>query len=349
MHNVRFVKALASGDAVVSERTATVLVVASGVSAASIAFFARSLTDAGLSAGAIVFFRFAATVAVTGRNIVLTENKRSASTWAFAAGMAVGLGWVTYVLAIERLDVATAGAIYMTYPVFALAASSVIVRRRPARRGLLGATLVLTGAVIAIGPPDAGFDGWMVLVAFAAPISFGVVVAVLSERVQALQPVERIAATSVGAIVALIPIVVIQPLDSVIPANGRTWLLVVGIGLLTSLLPMGCFVVGAPVVGSARAAVAGAVELPTVFVIAWVLLGEPPTFTQLVGGAVIVAAVAVSPTRPPPIATARPRPRRPLRPKARPGDPRRDAARSSPGRATNGGHVRCHPADTHSP
>jgi drug/metabolite transporter (DMT)-like permease len=307
---VRFAKGWASGDTVVSERTATVLVITSGVSAASIAFFARSLTDAGLSAGAVVFFRFAATVAFTGRRIAPTGHKRSPTAWAFAAGLAVGFGWVTYVLAIERLDVATVGAIYMTYPAFALVASWLISRVRPAARGSLGAALVLTGALIAIGPTDAGFGGWIVLVAFVAPISFGFVVAVLSERVHALQPIERIAATSVGAIVGLLPIVVMQPVDAVVPADGRTWVLVVGIGLLTSLLPMGCFVVGAPVVGSARAAVAGGVELPTVFLIAWALLGEPPTPAQLVGGAIIVAAVVVSPTRPPPIATARPRKRR---------------------------------------
>lgn len=241
------------------------------------------------------------------------------------------VGWVTYVLAIERLDVATVGAIYMTYPAFALVASWLISRVRPGARSVLGASLVLTGALIAIGPTDAGFGGRIVLIAFKAPISFGFVVAVLSERAHALQPVERIAATSVGAFVGLLPAIAVQPLDSVIPADARTWLLVVGIGLLTSLLPMGCFVLGAPVVGSARAAVAGGVELPAVFVIAWALLGEPPTITQLAGGVIIVAAVTVSPTRPPPIAIARPRPRRALRRRARSSDPHKDATPSSIG------------------
>lgn len=321
---MRFAKQLANGDATVSERAATVLVVVSGVSAASIAFFARSLTEAGLAAGAVVFFRFAITVAVTGRAVALTENKRAASGWAFIAGLAVGLGWVTYVLALERLHVATVGAIYMTYPAFALVASWLISRIRPAARGVFGAILVLAGASIAIGPTDPQLGGWIVLVAFTAPVSFGFVVAVLSERVHALQPLERIAATSVGAFVGLLPVIAVQPLSSVVPVDGRTWLLVVGIGLLTSLVPMGCFVVGAPVVGSARAAVAGGVELPTVYLIAWALLGQPPTITQLVGGAIIVAAVTVSPTRPPPIAIARPRPRRALRRRAQYPGPRTD-------------------------
>ncbi|MEM8745399.1 MAG: DMT family transporter [Actinomycetota bacterium] len=302
-----FLRSLARGDASIGERAATALVVVSGVSAAFIAFFARSLTDAGLAASAVVFFRFIATSLITAPGIALSREKRSATIWAFGAGLAVGLGWITYVLAIERLDVASVGAIYMTYPVFALVAGWGLFGVRPALRGVVGATMVLLGAAVAVGLSGVTSDGGAVLLALAAPVSFGLVVAVLSERVDVLRPFERIAATSMGAMVGLIPVVAAQPFDSVIPADGRTWALVLGVGLLTSLIPMGSFVIGAPVVGSARAAIAGGVELPTVFVIAWLLLGEPPTFAQLVGGAIIVAAVVVSPTRPPPIATARPR------------------------------------------
>jgi len=271
--------------------------VTSGVSAASIAFFARSLTEAGLSAAAVVFFRFAATVLITGRRIALTDRKRVDSAWAFVAGLALGLGWVGYVLAIERLPVPLVATIYMTYPAFTLLATWLISGGRPASRAVAGAALVLTGAFIAVGPADAGVGGWVVLLAVAAPVTFGLVVAVMSDRVHALQPVETIAATSLGAFVGLVPLVVAQPLDAVIPADARTWLLAIGIGLLTSLLPMMLFVVGAPVVGSARAAAAASLELPTVFLIAWVLLAEPPTLAQLAGGTVILLAIMVSPTR----------------------------------------------------
>lgn len=196
MRNVRSVKISAGGPAVLSTRTATALVVTSGISAASIAFFARSLTEAGLSAAAVVFFRFASTVLVTGRSIALSAPKRAASAWAFAGGVALGLGWVSYVLAIEQLHVATVAAIYMTYPAFALVASWLIAGGRPGARGWMGAALVLTGASVAVGPTGAGFASWIIVLAFAAPISFGFVVAVMSDRVHVLRPIEVIAAMS---------------------------------------------------------------------------------------------------------------------------------------------------------
>ena len=340
MRNVRSVKTLADGTAVLSTRAATALVVTSGISAASIAFFARSLTDAGLSAAAVVLFRFAATVLITGRSIALSGPKRAASTWAFVAGFALGLGWVCYVMAIETLQVATVAAIYMTYPAFALVATWAIAGAAPATRGVLGAVLVLAGALIAVGPTGAGVSSWTILLAFAAPLSFGFVVAVLSDRVHALQPIETIAATSLGAFLGLVPIVATQPLDAVIPADGRTWVLAISVGLLTSLIPMVCFVVGAPVVGSARAGAAASLELPMVFVIAWTILGEPPTLAQVAGGTVILLAVMVSPARRSPDddqqleTRRRRRPRlRPARLQAPPG--RRDGRQASlrPGRS----------------
>lgn len=314
IRNVRFATSLSHRTSHLSERSATLMVLGSGVASAFVAFFARSLTDAGLAPVAVAFFRFGATVILTARFVSFSPDKRSASTWATGAGLCLGLGWVAYVAAIERLDVATVGAVYMTYPVFALGASRVLFRLRLSTRSLAGALLVMIGAGIAIGPSSATTGSATLLVAFAAPISFGVVVAVLSERVHVLEPLERISATSIGALAGLLPIVAMQPIDSVLPDDTKTWALVLSIGLFTSLLPMGLFVLGAPVVGSGRAATAGGIELPTVFAIAWILLDEPPTAAQILGGALIVAAVAISPTRPPAIATARPRPRPHRRP-----------------------------------
>lgn len=310
IRNVRFATNLGRWTSHLSQRAATFMVIGSGVATAFVAFFARNLTDAGLAPVAVAFFRFGATVALTARFVSFSRDKRSASTWAMGAGLCLGVGWVAYVAAIEQLDVATVGAAYMTYPVFALAASRLLFHERLSRRSLAGASLVIIGAGIAIGPSTATVGSATLLVAFAAPISFGFVVAVLSERVHILDPLERISATSIGALAGLIPIVATQPIDSVLPDRTATWALVLSIGLFTSLLPMGLFVLGAPVVGSGRAATAGGIELPTVFAIAWILLDEPPTTAQILGGTLIVAAVAISPTRPPAIATARPRSRR---------------------------------------
>lgn len=307
IRNVRFATNLSRRTSHLSQRAATLMVVASGIATAFVAFFARSLTSAGLAPVAVSFFRFGATVALTGRFVSFSREKRSASTWAMGAGLCLGVGWVAYVAAIEQLDVATVGAVYMTYPVFALAASRLLFDVRLSMRGIAGAVLVMIGAGIAIGPSTATAASATLLVAFAAPISFGVVVAVLSERVHVLEPLERISATSIGALVGLIPIVAMQPIDTVLPDDTRTWALVLSVGMFTSLLPMGLFVLGAPVVGSGRAATAGGIELPTVFVIGWILLDEPPTAAQIIGGALIVVAVVISPTRPPAIATARPR------------------------------------------
>ncbi|WP_419739418.1 EamA family transporter [Ruegeria sp.] len=41
-------------------------------------------------------------------------------TWGLSAGALMGLGWIGYVAALEKLPASTVGVLYMTYPVFTL-------------------------------------------------------------------------------------------------------------------------------------------------------------------------------------------------------------------------------------
>lgn len=79
-------------------------------------------------------------------------------------------------------------------------------------------------------------------------------------------------------------------------------MLIVGIGLATALIPQLLYVSAAPFVGSARAAAAGAIDLPTVFVIGWLAFGESIGVPQLLGGALVITAVLITPSRQPPAA-----------------------------------------------
>jgi drug/metabolite transporter (DMT)-like permease len=121
---------------------------------------------------------------------------------------------------------------------------------------------------------------------------------VLAERLALLDPLERVAGASLGAVIGLLPVLVNLPVEAVIPAGGGDWLLVLGIGIGTSLLPMTVYAFAAPIAGAARTAAAGACELPTVFLIGWLLLGESLSWLHLVALTLIVVAIVVSPSRP---------------------------------------------------
>lgn len=81
--------------------------------------------------------------------------RRGATTWGLASGAAMGLGWIAYVHAIDNGAVATAGVVYMTFPMFTLVAARLIFDIRPSPRSVGAAGLVIVaalGAMVALVP-----------------------------------------------------------------------------------------------------------------------------------------------------------------------------------------------------
>lgn len=276
-----------------------------GVMIASILFglvplFARGLTDAGMTASAVAFWRYALAAVLLGPALVAAARRglRAEALWAVVAGASMGLGWIGYVEALNRTSVATAGVLYMTYPLFALAAHAAMTRRGPNLRAASAALLVLVAAIVAAGPAvGADLDLAGLAAALAAPATFGLAVVILTEKLPALPPLARIGGAALGASAALSPLLIAAPVASILPPDApSTWLLV-GLALGSALLPQLIYVVAAPRVGPARATVAGSVELPAMFLIGWLAFGEMLEPRHWLAGALIVVATIVSPAR----------------------------------------------------
>jgi len=276
-----------------TSRTAVVAVAGVSVAYAFATFFARQLTTGGLSSATVAFARFALIALVLMPFVRLDRENRSATVWGLGSGAAMAVGWVAYVRAIDTGDVAVAGVIYMTYPLFTVAALAAVFRMRPSLRQLGGGLLVVLGAVVALG---SGGGGDLPLVAFAAPATFGFSIAVLTERLVRLDPFERLGAVAVGASITLLPVLVALPADEVVPASVSSWLWIVGLGIGCALLPMLLYAACAPALGAARSAVAGSAELPIVFVIGAAFFGEAIRLQHLLAAGIIVVAIVVTPT-----------------------------------------------------
>ncbi len=274
---------------------ATAVIAATSVGSAFASYFARRLTDAGISTVAVAFFRFAIIAVVLTPLVAWDRPRRGATTWGLASGAAMGLGWIAYVHAIENGAVATAGVVYMTFPMFTLVAARLAFGIRPSPRSVGAAGLVIVAAVVALGAPGAGVP----ITAFIAPATFGFSIAVLTERLGVLDPFERLGAVALGAMVALVPLLATMTPSEVVPLTLAGWMWLVGIGVGCALVPMLLYAAVAQRVGAAGAAMAGSAELPTVFLIGAVFFGEGIRAGQLVAAVIIVMAIAMTTIRRP--------------------------------------------------
>ena len=287
----------------VSPPVATVLIVLSAICFGMVPLFAKSLVNANLPSVAIVFSRYAVSAFVLLPFLNLSKTKRGVTVWAMGAGLALSLGWIGYVEAIKDTPVSTVGVIYMTYPLFTLITAWVLFSQFPTARSVMAGFLILMAAGLALYPSiETPERLYSLLIAFTAPVSFACAICIIASKLTDLRPLERSAGILLGASLGLLPMFVTFDAGLIGPVLISNWPHVLGISLLAGLIPNILFSVAAPVIGSARAAMAGSMELPTMFVVGWLAFGEEINFLTALAGALVLAAILITPsTSPKPI------------------------------------------------
>lgn len=280
---------------------ATLGVIVAALGFGVVPYFARGLTDAGLAPYAVAFYRYVL-VAVLFSPLLLRalwrSDTRIAAIWGLGAGVIMGLGWVGYVHALRYVPVGTAGVIYMSYPVFTLIVAWAVFSDRPSGRAVFAAGLILLAAIVSGGAEATGSGPVLPLfLALGAPFGFGVGIAVLVHRLTALRPLSRLTAVSCGSVLGLLPLVAGAPVEQVVPPDLDAWMLVAGIALAAALVPQLIYSVCSPMIGAARTAMAGAVELPMMFLLGWLAYGEALGPAQWGAGGLVIAAIVLTPTR----------------------------------------------------
>jgi len=261
-------------------------------------YFSRNLTDQGLAPHAVAFYRYVI-AAVILLPAFLTQLKAWRElVWGLCAGAAMGMGWIGYVTAVETMPASTVGVLYMTYPVFTVVIAWALFADTPSRRALIASILIILAAIIAGNPSSVPPNQLATLaISLAAPLGFGFGICVLVHRLSRIPSLARIASVSLGSVLALVPLVVTSTSAEILPQDFDTWMLILGIAVVSALVPQLIYTVSSPIIGASRTAVIGSVELPTMFLVSMFAFGETLTFSQLMACALIVIAIVVTRSR----------------------------------------------------
>ena len=276
----------------------TAMIALAAIGFGLVPFFAKSLGDAGMPAAMVAFCRYMVAAVALAPFLKLGRAGRTTTAWGIVAGATMALGWISYVEALKTVPVAVIGVLYMTYPVFTLAVAWIWFRDRPASRSVLAAALVLAAAALAMSPASVEASVLPVMLAsLAAPLSFGIAINILTNKLIHVPPISRIACVSVGAALGLAPLIVGLEFKPVLAIAAVHWWHIGGLSLVTALVPQLLYSVYAPRIGAARAAMAGSVELPTMFFIGWIGFGEDIGPSHLLAAGMVLAAIVITPVR----------------------------------------------------
>jgi drug/metabolite transporter (DMT)-like permease len=275
---------------------ATAAIVAASVCFGLVPLFARELQAAGMADAAIAFYRFGFSALMLLPFLPRTRAKRKPAAIMVGTGMLMSLGWLGYLDALRTLPVASAGVIYMSYPLFALVLGWLLAGAAVGWRGWLAGAMILSGAaLLGEGGGLAGAGPLAVLKALAAPLTFGLGIVILSSFMHGLTAPERMVCAALGSVLGMTPLLLATPAAGFVPDAASGWLMIAGLGLVTALVPQLVYVSAAPRLGPGRTAAAGSVELPTMLLVGALAFGEALGPREIAAAALVLAAILIAP------------------------------------------------------
>lgn len=289
-------------------RVGTVMALGSSAAFSSSGPMAKALLESGWSPGAVVLVRLggaavvltaAAAIALRGRGRPDRQALRTIAVYGVVAMAGVQLAFFN---AVRTLDVAVALMIEYLAPVLLLGWTALRGRALPPQATLLGALLAVLGLALVLDlSGSASLDPAGVAWALVAAVCLGSYF-VISERRDTGLPSLAMAAggTAVGAgVIALAGAAGVVPLelaatDALLAGRAVSWLVPAAWLALVSTVAAYLSGIGGIVrLGTRTGSFLGLTEVLFAVLVSWALLGELPRPVQLVGGACILAGVAL--------------------------------------------------------
>lgn len=281
-----------------SRRSAILLVLLSAVGFGSIALFAHTAYAAGVSPTMLLAWRFLLAVAMLAPVVKLRRLPLPRGRTLAGFGL-MGLLYTAqsqcYFTALMHASSGLVGLLLYIYPVLVTLIALAFGWERLDRRMLVLLLTAIAGLAIMLGGNLQGRPLGIALGILAASI-YAVYITIGGRITQNTDPLA--ATLVVMATAALGNGSFALASGDPLPAGGMAWLAIAAIALFSTVIAIGTFLIGIKVIGPARASIISTLEPVVTIFLGVVFLGESVSPQQLVGGAMVLAAVALLAQRP---------------------------------------------------
>ncbi len=269
------------------------LIVISAASFGTLAIFGRYVYDDGMNIYTVLLLRFG--ISASFMTVILLLRKEHFPRGKIL-GQLVGMGALGYVgqsfMYLTAINYASAGLVALLlylYPFFVAILATIFLREKITRVKILALILALIGTALTVGPVSGQLIG--VLMAITAALIYSIYIIVgtnVMKHVTAVQSSTVIFA-SAGAVYGLLTLI-----NGVqFPASSSGWLAMLGIIIISTIIPVVTFLAGLERIGPTNAAMLSTLEpVVTVLLAAW-LFGEKLLPIVMLGGGIILVAVVL--------------------------------------------------------
>lgn len=267
------------------------LIAISSASFGTLAIFGRYAYNDGMDIYTVLFLRFG--ISASFMTVILLLRKEHFPRGRILAQL-VGMGALGYVgqsfLYLTAIKYASAGLVALLlylYPFFVAVLSMIFLRETITRTKIIVLVMALFGAALTVGPVSGQLIGALMAITAALIYSIYIIVGTnVMKHVTAVQSSTVIFA-SAGAVYGLLTFAN----GAYFPASNSGWLAMLGIIVVSTIIPVVTFLAGLERVGPTNAAMLSTLEpIVTVLLAAW-LFGEKLLPIVMLGGGLILAAV----------------------------------------------------------
>ena len=273
--------------------TGILLIALSAASFGTLAIFGRYAYAAEMDIFTVLFLRFSIAAVLMGLILAL---RRESLPHGKVLGQLIGMGALGYVgqsfMYLTAINYASAGLVALLlylYPFFVMILSMLILREKVTTLKIIALTLALFGTALTVDPKGGQMIGALMAITAAAIYSVYIIVGTnVMKQVSAFQSSTVIFA-SAGIVFGMITAIH----GAHFPTLNSGWHAMIGIVLISTVIPVVSFLKGLEMIGPTNAAMLSTIEpVVTVLLAAW-LFGEQLTTIALLGGGLILVAVVL--------------------------------------------------------
>lgn len=270
------------------------LIIISAATFGTLPILGRYAYGYGMDVSTLMLLRFSfASLLMLAWMLIRREPLPRGRTLLQLAGMG-GLGYVgqsfCYLSAIQYASTGLVALLLYLYPMMVAVLSVIFLKVKLTPKMIFALALATLGAALTANPQGGQLPGILLAISAAAIYAFYIVVGTgVMRKVTSIQ-----SSTVIFISAALVYAMLVAIRGAHWPASPTGWGVVVGISILSTIIPVATFLAGLKLIGPNKASLLSTLEPVVTVVLAYVFLGEVIGPVMLVGGGLILAAVVMS-------------------------------------------------------
>lgn len=262
----------------------------------TLAIFGKLAPSVGLSTSTLLLFRFIVATLTVWTVFGIRGQARLPSgrlLWiALTIGVIYGIMNGLFFEGLDYLSAGLAAIIFYTYPVYVFVIATIALNERLTRLKLLALSIAVVGVGFIASTNPTGANPVGIILLLLAAVAYATYTTGIRATLSSVGSGTLTATALIGTTLSMVPYGVISGGLSV-PAGVDQWLLVFGIGLIGTAVPIILFFRGLDRIEASHASIIGTSEPMMTVLLGVVLLGETITPIIIAGGALVLVGVVL--------------------------------------------------------